>query len=85
VYIEFTLPQGAGGMTASHALSIVRKQLAVWAEKYNIPYKQKTIKYTHRVTFDNDEFYTFFTLTWNPQQSNVLRQFRIVSDLNNKI
>ena len=68
--------------------SAIEASILLWAHKYEIPssdYSQKTIKYTHRVTFDNDEFYTFFTLTWNPQQSNVLRQFRIVSDLNNKI
>lgn len=66
-------------------LYAIRDALLAWSTKHNIPYKQKTIKYTHRVTFDNDEFYTFFTLTWNPQESHVLRQFRIVSDLNNKI
>ena len=66
-------------------LYAIRDSLLAWSVKHDIPYTQKTIKHTHRVAFDNDEFYTFFTLTWNPRGYHVLSQFRIVSDLNNKI
>ena len=86
MYIEFTLPQGAGGLTAGYALSTVCKQLATWAAKYDIKYKTKTIKYKLRVTFDSDDSYTLFGLTWildskHPSWTN----YRLISDLNNKI
>jgi len=86
VYIEFTLPQGAQANTAAYALGTVSKKLAAWAEKYNVKYKTKTIKYKLRVTFDSDEYYTLFELTWildptYPSWTN----YRIISDLNNKI
>ncbi len=85
MYIEFTLPQGAGGMTATHALNIVYKQLAIWANKYDVNYKTKTIKYKLRVTFDSDDCYTLFGLTWtldpkHPSWTN----YQLISDLNNK-
>jgi hypothetical protein len=85
MYIEFTLPQGAGGLTAGHAMGTVCKQLATWAEKYNVEYKTKTIKYKLRVTFDSDDCYTLFGLTWtldpkHPSWTN----YQLISDLNNK-
>jgi hypothetical protein len=86
VYIEFTLPQGAGGLTAGHALGTVRKQLAAWAQKHHVEYKTKTIKYKLRVTFDSDEYYTLFGLTWvlDPKYPS-WTDYRMISDLNNKI
>jgi hypothetical protein len=85
MYIEFTLPQGAVGLTAAHALGTVSSRLATWANKYNVNYKAKTIKYKMRVTFDSDEYYTLFGLTWaldseHPSWTN----YRMISDLNNK-
>ena len=86
MYIEFTLPQGAYGMTATYAASTVSKKLAVWAEKYDIKYKTKTIKYKLRVTFDSDDSYTLFGLTWvlDPKHPG-WTDYRLISDLNNKI
>lgn len=83
MYIEFALSPGT-----YHVLYKIQAALLEWSVKYDIPYTQKTFKWNHRVAFDNDEFYTFFILTWNPQvpgYNHDLRQFRIVSDLNNKI
>jgi hypothetical protein len=85
MYIEFTLPQGAGGLTAGHALGTVCKQLATWANKYDVNYKTKTIKYKLRVTFDSDDTYTLFGLTWtmDPKYPS-WTDYRMISDLNNK-
>ena len=89
MYIEFTLPQGPSGITALqpgiHALNIVSKKLSAWAQKYNVEYKTKTIKYKLRVTFDSDDCYTLFGLTWtldpkHPSWTN----YQLISDLNNK-
>ena len=86
MYIEFQLPSGAGGQTANYALGLVQNKLSVWAVKYNIKYRQKIIKYALRVTFDSDESYTLFAMTWvadtkHPSWTN----YRLVTDLNNKI
>lgn len=67
MYIEFRLPQGAG---AGYALSIIKQEVEKWAERYQVKYTQKTIKYTHRVAFDQDEYYSLFSMTWNPENIN---------------
>jgi hypothetical protein len=85
MYIEFTLPQGAGGMAAGHTLRLIKLSLEEWCDKYQITCQQKTEKYRHRITFNDDEYYTLFSLTWNPERKSYLGRWRIVSDLNNKI
>ena len=85
MYIEFSLPNGAAGQAAAHSLLIIRKALVEWGLKYNIPYAEKTIKNSHRVTFDDDAHYAFFAMTWNSDRKfYALGRWRIVSDLNNK-
>jgi hypothetical protein len=66
MYIEFQLPNGAGGMAAGHALSLIKLDIEMWAAKYNIPYKTKLHKYTFRLCLNSDKDYTQFALTWNP-------------------
>jgi hypothetical protein len=90
VYIEFTLPQGPSGITvlapAMQASNVVTTKLATWAQKHDVEYKTKTIKYKIRVTFDSDEYYTLFGLTWvlDPKYPS-WTDYRVISDLNNKI
>lgn len=86
MYIEFQLPHGAGGLTATYAAGTIHKHLSTWAEKYKLKYKTKTIKYTIRVTFESDEDYTLFGLTWvhDPDHPS-WTSYRLVIDLNNKI
>lgn len=67
MYIEFRLPQGAGGQTAYYALSVIQTEIAHWLEQHHVAVKQKTIKYTHRLTFDDDRHYTLFAMSWNPK------------------
>jgi hypothetical protein len=86
MYIEFSLPNGAAGQAAGHANMIIDDQLVEWSQKYNIPYTTKIVKYIKRVTFEQDEHYSFFAMTWNPDRKfYALSRWRIVSDLNNKI
>lgn len=66
MYIEFQLPNGAGGMAAGHALSLIQTEVAAWAEKYGIEYRTKIHKYTYRVCLLSDKDYTQFALTWDP-------------------
>jgi hypothetical protein len=86
MYIEFSLPNGAAGQAAGHANMIVNNELVLWSQKYQIPYTTKIVKYIKRVTFEQDEHYSLFAMTWNPAQKfYALGRWRIVSDLNNKI
>jgi len=62
VYVEFELPQHEG----YHAmLSSYKMAVSTWAREQHIQFKDKDIKYKYRVTFDRDEHYTIFALTWN--------------------
>lgn len=47
-------------MLASYKMAV-----ATWAEQQDIIYVDKNIKTEYRVTFDQDEHYSVFTLTWN--------------------
>lgn len=88
MYIEFSLPKGSPGRAGSAAAYVNRQitnALHQWSDKYNIPYNSKIHKFTKRVTFDSDEHYTLFSITWNVKKDNFLDRWRIVSDLNNKI
>jgi hypothetical protein len=67
MYIEFRLPNGAGGMAAGHAAHVIRKEIAEWADKYSITYKTKVHKYTLRLCLESDDAYTHFQLSWNPK------------------
>lgn len=80
MYIEFQIPDFGRG--AGYVLAKIKEQVEHWSQTHNIPYTSKTIKYTHRICFDRDELYTFFSITWNPKGASP--QWRIVSDLNNK-
>ena len=88
MYIEFDLlPDGhmAANHAASVALTTIMDEMNSWGNRYSIQFREKTIKYKYRVTFDQDQTYSFWAMTWNPQQTKTLAQYRIVSDLNNKI
>jgi len=64
MYIEFRLPNGAGGQTALYSKILIDQGLIDWYEKYSIPYKTKIVKYTYRVIFDDPDSYSFWALTW---------------------
>ncbi len=85
MYIEFRLPQGPGGGTATHALAVIRDKLYNWAAKYQVKYKTKLFKYTLRVTFESDDLYILFGLTWTPDRKYPSwTDYRLIVDLNNK-
>ena len=80
MYVEFALPRAE---QAGPALLLIRYRVLKWAEQNQIKFTEKTIKYTHRVCFEQDEYYSLFALTFI--RDLPVLQFRIVSDLNNKI
>ena len=82
MYIEFRLPENVPRMVTVGPWFTIDTKLADWAAKYNIKYRQKLYKHTLRVTFDSDESYTLFALTWiTPEWTT----YRLITDLNNKI
>ena len=64
MFIEFELRQTHN---YNYDLNLIKLDIAEWANRYGIPYTQKTIKYTHRLAFDQDRFYTVFATTWNSE------------------
>ena len=62
MFIEFELPQDESYFVV---LNYLKLGIVDWASKYHIPYTQKTIKYRHRLAFDQDRYYTVFATTWN--------------------
>jgi hypothetical protein len=72
MYIVFRLPRGANGQTAGFVLWHIKKEIDDWAQRYGVKYTQKTIKYDHRLAFDDDETYTLFSMTWNPVGSKTI-------------
>ena len=85
MYIEFDLHPGADGVTAHYINSELTKNLLEWGNRYGIAYNKKIHKYTVRVTFDDDRYYEFFALTWNPKAENLLNyltNYRFVEPMN---
>ena len=85
MYIEFQLPTGAGGMAAQYTSSLLSRNLTAWSNRYNIRYVTKIHKYTVRVTFDQDEIYSFFAMTWQPASDKMLDyllNYRLIEPMN---
>jgi hypothetical protein len=79
MFIEFHLLDQPG-----MSLHLIEKELDKWSERYSIPYTSKTVKYTHRVCFEDDKLYGFFVMSWNPRGIDYLNQYVVVSDRNNR-
>ena len=78
MYIEFALPADSAGQ----AMRIILYELQKWNTKYQIPYTTK-IQYNRlRVCFAQDEYYSFWAMTWIPR---AVAEYGIVTDLNNRI
>ena len=65
MYIVFPIPNGAGGIAAGRAVSVLKHAIQKWSDQYSISYKTKIHKYTLRLCLPRDEDYTFFQLSWN--------------------
>jgi len=66
MYILFVLPHGGSGIPAQYQLSVIKQEIQDWVDKYQvIGWSQKTIKYTHRLGFNNEKYFSLFSMTWN--------------------
>jgi len=61
VFVEFALPRDE---SYGLVLGLLKIDIADWATQYNVPYTQKTIKYTHRLGFNNEKYFSLFSMTW---------------------
>jgi hypothetical protein len=42
--------------------------LHAWSDRFDIPYNTKTVRFIKRVTFDHDEYYTLFAVSWDSER-----------------
>ena len=63
--IEFPLPSGAGGMVTAMARNVLQQKIKAWAQRHEVEYTEKTVRYTHRLCFDDDRYYTLFIMSWD--------------------
>jgi hypothetical protein len=85
MYIEFDLPTNdRDSQHTYYALSVIREEIQDWLEKHPVESTQKTIKYKHRLAFNDDRNYTLFALTWNPKSWNqkyIWIQYRLIEPM----
>ena len=81
MHIEFTLPNGAGGLAAGHALSVVKRALTRWAGSNGNPAYTSVISrpYTLEVRFDDPVYYTQFVLTFDPNQK--VPKYKLINEV----
>jgi hypothetical protein len=54
----------------------IMAEVAIWAHHYGVPdsaYSQKTIKYTHRLGFNNEKYFSLFSMTWDKFDFQIVR------------
>ena len=66
MYIKFTLPSQDHTLATHFANNLLCEHLQKWADQYQVKLTTKHHKYTLRVTFEDEQLYALFALTWNP-------------------
>lgn len=67
MYIEFKLSQSDDGMRTRHQLWQIRQEIEAWIQRHQVTgHSQKTIKYTHRLGFNDERYFSLFSMTWTP-------------------
>ena len=72
MYIEFQLaPTGrtfTPDMSAHHYLLLIKQEIDRWIQQHGVVgHSQKTIKYTHRLGFNNEKYFSLFSMTWTAE------------------
>lgn len=67
MYLEWKIPSSPSHVMPGRWIVDLRDELHKWSDQYNIPYNTKYHKLTYRVTFDDDQTYSLFLLSWNPR------------------
>jgi hypothetical protein len=65
MYIEFQLSPDNNDMHARHRLWAIKQEIDTWVRQHQVVgYSQKTIKYTHRLGFNDERYFSLFSMTW---------------------
>lgn len=86
MYLQFSWPDN-GHAHPAILDSVLQKALKDWSKQYQIQFRIKHHKWTTRVTFDNDNHYDFFRLSWRPRHENshvqaYLTNYRLIEPMN---
>lgn len=73
MYIVFDLSKSRLGKD----IHSINRALHVWSDCYNIPYNTKFHKLTKRITFDNEETYSFFAMTWTGPEYRLVEPMKV--------
>ena len=65
MYIEFQLSPNGNNMFSEWTLMEIKQAIEDWVTQYQVVgYSQKTIKYTHRLGFNDEKYFSLFSMTW---------------------
>lgn len=76
MYLQWPLPRD----THTHAGVIIAELAASiqdWAEKHGVGYTQKLSRHGFRVSFDRDQDFTLFVMSWQPPDDDRWYQYEI--------
>jgi hypothetical protein len=59
-------------VTYQHELDHIKHQIQLWADQYSVSYTQKTIKNTHRLSFNREKDFTLFYMTWQGEPYKIV-------------
>lgn len=65
MYVEFPVDNHL------HLLAL-RQRIDQWQNRYQIPVRQKTVRYRHRLGMDDERNFTVFFLTWDGPEYQVI-------------
>ena len=55
-------------MSAHHYLLLIKQEIDRWIQQHGVVgHSQKTIKYTHRLGFNNEKYFSLFSMTWTAE------------------
>ena len=79
MYIEFKLPQGAGGLAAGYYSMNIKRQIDAWAAQHNVQVDSYNgASYRLCFKFGRPVDYTLFALYWQP--TSEFNTYRLVND-----
>ena len=73
MYIVFDLHKS----TLGSDIRDINQALHAWSDQHNIPYNTKFHKFTKRVTFDNEQTYSFFAMTWTGPEYRLVDPMKV--------
>lgn len=83
MYLAWHLPRDGHEIITAYYRHTLHEKLQQWSRQHGINFKFKRVKYTCRLCFDNDSWYNFFMLTWDPQDDTWFKEFTVIEPMKN--